>query len=188
MQYLYTDEKTGEFYTDKPEYMTHLRANILVSKAHARIRFRGRLDSLEAEVLEVQVLAAERGETELRDGLGEVLQCLREIMSAEVNERPLGTLRLFGLSTDEIHAQTHNVQAVFGMAHPVPDYTMGILALRLNTLRARVRELELSAVRTFRARGSADRDDIITALNRLSSAVYWLFCRHLSGKNPPAQT
>ncbi|MDR1903334.1 MAG: hypothetical protein LBQ88_13775 [Treponema sp.] len=181
----YADAESGEFYAEKPEYMTHLRENILVSKDHVRIRFRGGVDSLEAEVLEVQVLAADQGEAELREGLGEVLRALREIMSAEVNERPLGALCLFGLSADAIHAQTHNLKAVFGIAHPIPDYTMGILAIRLNTLRTRVRELELLAAGAFRGGGIAGRDDIITALNRLSSAVYWLFCRHLSG-NPPA--
>jgi ethanolamine utilization cobalamin adenosyltransferase len=174
----FQDAETGELYAGKPEAMTHLRANLLVSKTHGRIRFRGGLDSLEAEVLEAQVLAAEEGE--LREGLGELLRCLRDLMSAEVNERPLGALVLFGLSADEIHAQTHNVKAVFGIAHPVPDHTMGALAVRLNTLRTRVRALELLAVETFRPGGSVPRDDIILALNRLSSAVYWLFCRHLS--------
>lgn len=178
----FRDAETGELYAEKPEDMTHLRANLLVSKAHGRIRFRGKLDSLEAEVLEAQVLAAERGEGELRDALGDVLRCLREIMSAEVNERPLGAVALFGLSADEIRAQVHNVGVSFGMAHPVPDHTMGAVAVRLNTLRTRVRELELLAVRTFP--GGDIRDDIIRALNRLSGAVYWLLCRRLSRKGP----
>lgn len=180
----FRDAETGELYAEKPEDMTHLRANLLVSKTHGRIRFRGRLDSLEAEVLEAQVLATERGEGELRESLGELLQCLREIMSAEVNERPLEAPVLFGLSADEIRAQIHNVGVSFGIAHPVPDHTMGALAVRLNTLRTRIRELEILAVRTFPPGGSVPRDDIILALNRLSGAVYWLFCRRLSRKKP----
>jgi ethanolamine utilization cobalamin adenosyltransferase len=180
----FRDAETGDLYDEKPEDMTHLRANLLVSKAHGRIRFRGGLDALEAEVLEAQVLAEERAEGELREGLGELLQCLREIMSAEVNERPLGPLALFGLSADEIRTQIHNVEASFGIPHPIPDYTMGALAVRLNTLRTRIRKLELLAVRTFPPGGSVPGKDIIVALNRLSGAVYWLFCRRLSRKKP----
>jgi ethanolamine utilization cobalamin adenosyltransferase len=180
----YVDAETGKAYAKKPEFMTQLRGNLLVSKAHGRIAFRGAVDSLEAAVLEVQALAAEQGEGEVRDGLGELLQCLRKLMSAEVNERPLGPLCLFGLSAGEIRAQTHDLQAAFGMVHPLPDYTMGTLALRLNTLRTKVRETELLAVRTFDVRDREARNDIIAALNRLSSAAYWLFCRYLSRKAP----
>ena len=43
---------------EKPEEMTHLRGNRLVPKTHPRIRFRGQLDSLMAQVLELQCRAA----------------------------------------------------------------------------------------------------------------------------------
>jgi ethanolamine utilization cobalamin adenosyltransferase len=181
---IYRDSETGEFYTQKPEHMTHLRAKLLVSKTHPRIVFRGALDSLEADVLEARALAAERREEELGNRLGEALICLREIMAAEVNERPLPPPRLFGLSAGELHEQSHNVKAAFGIPHPVPEYTMGILALRLNTLRARVRAVELLAVKTFHPQGEYPREDIILTLNRLSSALYWLFCRYISRKTP----
>jgi ethanolamine utilization cobalamin adenosyltransferase len=57
---------------------------------------------------------------------------------------------------------------------------MGPLAARLNLLRTRVREAELLAVRVF-GPGEDGRDDLILAMNRLSSALYWLFCRLVSG-------
>jgi ethanolamine utilization cobalamin adenosyltransferase len=98
-------------------------------------------------------------------------------------------LSLFGLSEEELRRQSHDVRGAFGMDHPVPDYTMGPLAVRLNTLRTRVREGELLAARVFWTRnadgtpgGHCGREDIIRALNRLSSAFYWLFCRCLSGQ------
>ena len=159
--------------------MTHLRANLLVSKAHPRIAFRGALDSLEADLLEAQLAAAAPGEGYYREALGELLRFAREIMSAEVNERPLVEAALFGLSLEELHRQSHRVRETFGIGHPVPDYTMGAAAVRLNTLRTRIRETELLAVRTFSA---GEREDIIRGLNRLSSAAYWLFCRRVSGK------
>jgi ethanolamine utilization cobalamin adenosyltransferase len=178
----YVDAETGEFYAEKPEYMTQLRGNLLVPKTHRRIAFRGAVDSLEADVLEAALVAAEQGEEETRKGLGEILLCLRKVMSAEVNETPLEAPRLFGLSAGELREQTHDVKSAFGIPHPDPDYTMGPLALRLNTLRTRVRSAELLAVRTFCPQSGYPRDDIILTLNRLSSAVYWLFCRHISRK------
>ena len=59
---------------------------------------------------------------------------------------------------------------------------MGELALRLNTIRAQVREAELAAAAAFEYPGEAPREDIIRELNRLSSGVYILFCRLLAGK------
>ncbi|MDR1637669.1 MAG: hypothetical protein LBR93_10070 [Treponema sp.] len=180
----YVDAGTGEFYAEKPEHMTHLRANLLVPKTHRRIAFRGAVDSLEADVLEASLLAAEQGEEEIRNGLGEILLCLRGLMSAEVNETPLDPPCLFGLSAGELRGQTHDVKTAFGIPHLNPEYTMGPLALRLNTLRTRVRSAELLAVKTFCPRSEYPREDIILTLNRLSSAVYWLFCRHISQRSP----
>jgi ethanolamine utilization cobalamin adenosyltransferase len=173
----------------KPEYMTHLSGSRLVPKTHGRIAFRGIIDSLEADVMEAQVLASSLGEGWYCERLGEVLDCLQNILAAEVKETPLPEFRLFGLSGEELHAQSHDVQGIFGMAWPLPDYTMGPLAVRLNTLRTRLREGELIAVRTFwvhdgDAGGRCGREDINRAMNRLSSAVFWLFCRCLSLKRP----
>ena len=68
------------------------------------------------------------------------------------------------------------------MDHPIPGWEMGELALRINTLWTRVREVELAAATAFEAPGEAPRPDIIRELNRLSSAVYLIFCRVVSGK------
>jgi ethanolamine utilization cobalamin adenosyltransferase len=181
----YVDAETGEFYDEKPEHMTHLRGNLLTTKTNRRIVFRGALDSLEADVLEAVLLAAEQGEEEIRRGLEEILRCLGGIMSAEVNETPLEAPGLFGLSAGELREQTHDVKAAFGIPYLKPDYTMGPLALRLNTLRTRVRSTELLAVKAFCPQSEYPRNDIILALNRLSSAVYWLFCRHVSQRPCP---
>ena len=148
---------------------TCLRDNIFVSKDHPRIVLRGALDSLQADILEAQVLAAEKNEPYYVDALEEVLGFVRELMSAEVNERPVAQKKLFGLSLDELHEQSRKLT--------IPEHTMGALPVRLNTLRTRVRETELIAVRAF---SEPRRDDIIHALNRLSSAVYWLFCKTLT--------
>jgi ethanolamine utilization cobalamin adenosyltransferase len=158
---------------------TDLRSGIRVSKNHPRIRFRGALDSLEADILEAQATAARMNKNDYLIALGEVLEFVRELMSAEVNERPVKQVKLFGLSLEELHEQSHRVREVFGFHHPLPVYTMGAFALRLNTLRARIRETELIAANTFSGEAETGRDDIVLALNWLSAAVYWLFCRNI---------
>ena len=42
---------TGGFLTEKPEHMTHLNGDFLVVKDHPRIIFRGKLDTLESELI-----------------------------------------------------------------------------------------------------------------------------------------
>jgi len=46
-----------EMHEKKPEHMTSLNGEALVSKTHERIAFRGLVDSLEADLIEAQVLA-----------------------------------------------------------------------------------------------------------------------------------
>ena len=170
--------------------MTHLSGNHLVAKTHGRIAFRGLVDTMEAEVLEAQVLASELGEGGFCGYLGEILDYLRAIMAAEVKETALPPPFLFGMDAEEIHRRSHDTEGSFGMAAPLPAYTQGPLAARLNTLRAKLREAELFAVKVFgpHTPGTADteeadlypREDIILALNRLSSALWWLYCKYTS--------
>jgi ethanolamine utilization cobalamin adenosyltransferase len=178
----------------KGEHITSLSGTLLVSKTHKRIVFRGLIDTLEAEVIEAQVLAASLGETEFCGSLGEILDFLRSLMAAEVKETPLAPPFLFGLDAEEIHRQSHDTEGTFGISFPLPSYTHGPMAARLNTLRAKVREAELAAVNAFGpcetspklhlpeagAAGAMERQDIILAMNRLSSALWWLFCKYVS--------
>ena len=64
------------------------------------------------------------------------------------------------------------------MNHPVPDPSMGAVAMELNFLRTQVREAELCAANAF---PKGDELNMIQHLNRLSSGIYILFCRVLSG-------
>jgi ethanolamine utilization cobalamin adenosyltransferase len=163
----------------KELYMTSLGAEI-VSKTHGRIAFRGLVDTLEAEVIEAQVLAFSLGDEKICGRLGEILDFLRSLMTAEVKEKPLPPPFLFGMEADEIHRQSHHIGESFGMDFVMPSYADGPLAVRINTLRAKVREVELLAVKVFGSQETNSRDDIILALNRLSSALWWLFCSTIS--------
>ena len=179
--------------------MTCLSGDRLVPKTHGRIVFRGLIDTLEAEIIEAQVLAADLNRKEAPKGrdfcscLEEILACLRLVMAAEVRETPLEPPVLFGMGAGEIHRLSHWAKitggeesggaAGGGALGGKPSYTQGPLAARLNTLRARVREAELFAVKVFGPQGetalapdAGERGDIILVLNRLSSALWWLFC------------
>ena len=186
---------------EKSEWMTSLSGDLLVPKTHMRIAFRGLIDTLEAEVIEAQVLAAGTGEpvaspratgfteSEVCTCLGEILEYLRAIMAAEVKETPLPPPFLFGMDSGEIHRRSHVFVSDANGKPLLPAYTQGLLAARLNTLRAKVREAELLAVRVFgpapdqaHETSGALREDIILGLNRLSSALWWLYCEHVRRK------
>ena len=172
---------TGQSLDHKPEEMTHLRGNLLVPKTHPRIAFRGKLDSLIARFLEVQLLAKEKGDTAVVSDLEDLLGFLQAILAAEVKEQPLGDVVLLGMPSEAVRDVSHHVQREFGIPHPIPSHKMGRLCVALNSLRAQVREGELAAAQAFSQEGTFTRPDLIEGLNRLSSAVYIIFCRQLSG-------
>ena len=177
----YIEAAEGRIISEKPEGMTHLYGNVLVSKTSPVIEFRGRLDSLQADIISAQVEAENENCLKLVDDLGEVLSYSRQILAAEVKNEPLGEMTLFGYSLSELRRVSHNIKTEFGLErHPIPEYGMGRLCSLINTLRTRARETELAATRAFGGEKSR-REDIVTALNRMSSAFHIIFCRILSG-------
>jgi len=158
----------------KAEHMTALSGKEMVSKSHERIIFRGLVDSLEAEVIEAQVLAMEKGNEKLCNYFGEILDCLRSIMAADVKDEPLPPFTIFGMDSDTIRLKSHD-----SGKFEIPNYSHGILAARINTLRTSVRELELCAVKVYESK----REDIVLYLNRLSSALWWLYGQFINGRH-----
>lgn len=172
----------GVAYAEKPEHMTHLHGDVLVPKNHPRIILRGKLDSLQAAMLQAQLTACKEGLPGVVDDLGELLEFARETLAAEVTGLPLERETLLGLGMDGLRAASHDPSAHCGTGHLVPDYRMGRMAVTLNSLRTAVRETELAAMDAFAdSNGVPERPDIILALNRLSSAVYVISCRLLGG-------
>lgn len=178
----YINGQTGEVLDGKPENMTHLHDNVLVQKTHPQIAFRGMLDSLEAKILSIQVMASDTGMTHLTEALGEMLDYVRHILGAEVLNKELGEIRLLGMDSSELRYESHHIKEIYGIPHPMPEYRMGRLCISLNELRTFVRETELAAARAFSEGEQCTRPDIVEAMNRLSSAVYILFCRQLTGR------
>ena len=172
----FVNAETGEGYSEKPETMTHLRGNLLVPKTHPRIALRGEIDGMMARVLLLQVRFSEN--RPLCRDLESILSFLKAILGAEVKEEKLPETPLLGLNHRELRRMSHQVKECFGIDHPIPDCTMGEAALELNLLRTQARSAELAAARAF---PDGDCLGLIEHLNRLSSGIYILFCRMVSG-------
>jgi ethanolamine utilization cobalamin adenosyltransferase len=170
----------GEVLAAKPEELTHLWGNNLVYKDHPVIIWRGKLDSLTAMILEAQALGWEKDNREFVKDLEEILEFVRRLLPCEYKNIPVEDFCLLGLSAEELKARSHNPLKYYGCKHILIDYRMGPLCLRLNTLRTAVREAELAAAAAFKdPQGKPVREDIIRALNRLSSLFYIMIFKYL---------
>lgn len=179
----FTDYETGAFYLEKPEHMTHLTGNVLVPKGHPHILFRGKLDSLQADIVLAQAELHERGESpKLIADLGDILTVLREMMRCDALDEPFRNEVIIGLTHAELHERSHDPMRFFHIQQmKLPDYTMGKAYALLNRLRTQVRETEVAANQAFRDGKKCTRPDIIEELNRMSSAVHIMMCMYLAG-------
>ena len=161
---------SGGFAEEKPEHMTHLNAEFLVPKTHPRIAFRGKMDTLEAELILCQL-----SDPELVSPVGEVLALARQILRCDVLEETLAWDKLCGLTEDEQRHRSHFPQEYYGQPHFMPSAEDGAAIARLNRARTAAREAELAAVEAFSDReGRPTRPDLLKALNRMSSMLYIL--------------
>ena len=170
---------SGGTLTEKPEQMTHLNGDVLVLKTHPRIRFRGAMDSLEAELL----LCALHCDGQLRKDLQEILNLARRLIRCEVLNEPVPEEKLCGLTESEQRSHSHRPQDYYGQAHFMPEVTDGEVILSLNRCRCAARAAELAAAAAFTdENGNAQRVDLLRALNRMSSMIYILMIRQKGGK------
>lgn len=161
---------SGGYAEEKPEHMTHLNGEVLVPKTHPRVRFRGKMDTLEAELILCQLVpGAPEG------ALGEILDLSRKILRCDVLEEPLRQDTLCGLTQAEQRERSHMPQDYYGQPHFMPQASDGSVIAGLNRARCFAREAELAAVEAFSDReGNLLREDIPKALNRMSSMLYLL--------------
>ena len=160
----------GGYAEEKPEHMTHLDAQVLVPKTHPRIRFRGKLDTLEAELILCQLESPQTARP-----LEEVLALARKIIRCDVLEEPLEAGMLCGLTQQEQQERSHFPQTYYGQSHFMPSAADGAVIARLNRARCAAREAELAAAEAFSDReGNPTRTDILRAMNRMSSMLYIL--------------
>ena len=156
----------GAVLEQKPEHMTHLNGDVLVCKTHPRIRFRGAMDTLEAELLLCGVQTQE------------ILELARRLIRCEVMDEPVGEFRLYGLTEEEQRKRSHFPQDYYGQPHFMPAYKDGETLLRLNKARCAARAAELVAAEAFTDQdGNPTRPDILQSLNRMSSMLYILMIK-----------
>ncbi len=200
--------------SNKKAYETAAHANDgYVTKDAPLILFRGALDHAQAEIIVTQAMldqeilfarsidpAIEASLKRLQNDLQELVDVLRDIMTAEYTGEPLkgihsdgsgGTLRLFGLTLDELQEHSHNAEEHYGIPTMTrPDHRYGEVYAHLNLIRTELRQVESAAVRLFLQEAAEAgykepaRADILYVLNRLSSAAHVLMCRHLSELRP----
>ena len=136
------------------------------SKRDFRLELRGRLDSLNAQIILFQTYSQNQ---EYISDLEDVRKVIRILQRSEAAEKVFdGKLILFGIDEDEIHKRSHNPEKFYGLGHIMPHYEMKKEAAELNFLRTLVRETELCSCKVF----ENDELKINHVLNRLSSALY----------------
>lgn len=161
----------GAVFRQKPEFMTHLHGDILVPKTHPRIAFRGAMDTLEAELLLAQVPVR----PDMGEKIGQVLSFSRQLIRCEVLNEPVPDWKLCGLTEAELRQRSHRPQDYYGQPHFMPEASDGEALLRLNRARCAARAAELAAAAAFTDReGCVEREDILQALNRISSMIWIL--------------
>ena len=167
----------GAVFYEKPEHMTHLNGEDLVPKNHPRIKFRGAMDLLQSNILLCQKeLPAQE------QALQEILELTRRLLRCEVLNEPVGDFTLCGLTQQEQRAHSHFPQKYYDTPHFMPAMQDSLTVLKLNHLRALARQAELAAVDAFcTADGIPEREDIMRALNRVSSMLYILMIREKAG-------
>ena len=164
----------GHRITRKGHAQTQLNAQLFASKTHPRIRLRGKIDSLHALLLLTQAKAAAAGEQRLAAHLATLGAYCRELLAAEYDEREPGALTLDGRDEASIHAATHDPRGALGVDHLTLDGSAPEVQHHLNLLRTQSRELEIEALLTFGEGEEGYGAAICHALNRLSSAFYYI--------------
>lgn len=173
----------GQPVTQKPAHLAQLDATHFAPKTAPRFVLRGKMDTLHAHFLLATAQARRFSLPELANYLTTLAAYCREITSAEYHEREIAPLQLAGLSEADIHEASHRPDRTLGIPHVVPGPDDHEMVLQLNLLRCQVREAELVATAVFTGPdGLLSRSDLVVALNRLSSAVYYLILLLKAGK------
>ncbi len=167
---------SGAVLAEKPEQMTHLRERILVPKNHPVIVWRGMLDLLQAELLLcIRQAGEQKGPA---PELQQLLDFARLLMRCDVLEEPVPEQTLCGLTQQEIREHSHLPQKYYDQPHFMPSAEDSPMLLSMNRVRTLIRRCELAACEAFVSRdGEVLRQDILQAMNRMSSMMWILMIR-----------
>ncbi|MEE1043717.1 MAG: cobalamin adenosyltransferase [Clostridia bacterium] len=183
------ENATREYHTvfggvlmNKPEHMTHLKGDVLVFKDHPIIKYRGALDYLESKIILAQIVAEKEGYKSVVDDLEEIISLVRKLIRFEITGEKLNDFTLLGLNAEQMRDHSHHSTKHYGISHFLPSYKQGEIVAKLNALRTLARKTELVAYDAFKdGNKNVVRDDIIQALNRLSSVFWIMMCKFIKG-------
>jgi ethanolamine utilization cobalamin adenosyltransferase len=180
----YVDYTTGACYFEKPVHMTVLYENVLVAKDHPQILFRGKVESLQAQIILDQAILAEQGGSQkLLDDLNDVVTILRNILRSHGLNQPLVVESIIGFTTDQLQERVKNPMQYYQLTEVgIPEYKRGTVYARLNQLYAQTREVEAAAITALHEGNQYTRSDILETLNRLSSAFRVMMFMQLAGE------
>ena len=180
----YVDYTTGACYFEKPVHMTVLYGDVLVPKDHPQILFRGKVESLQAQIILNQAMIAERGGSQkLIDDLNHILTILRNILRSHVLNQPLVVETILGFTPAQLQDRAKDPLKYYQVEQAsVPDYTRGLEYAQLNQLYTQAREVETTAITALHEGNRYTRSDILEVLNRLSSALRIMMFMHLAGE------
>lgn len=143
-------------------------------KSGNRFILRGKLDSLNAQIIFMQTCSQNQ---EYISDLEDLREIVRKLQRCEAcGEIFSEDFVLWGFSADELHAQSHNPDG----GHIMPHRDMLTESASLNLLRTLIRETELASCHAF----PNDELRLSHILNRLSSAVYVLMFKYLPENYP----
>ena len=157
---------------DVSETQTCLYKEQTVRKDHPRIAFRGGLDTLLAQTVCCQLAIRRAGHSDVEKQLDVMAAVIRALLCAEYSGQSFDIESFDAVDWEGMHSASHHPMAHFGIPHPIMDAVLGEGVAVLNLLRTRIRDCERLAVTAF----DAGREDMVHALNRMSSFVYVLMC------------
>lgn len=165
------------------ESYTELNGKNLVEKHSPRIRFRGMLDTFYGLIVEIELLATEENLSALVQELKIIREYIIQMMLAEASGKSLPFINIHSWSSDVIRERSHYPLKYFGIPHFKVQPEDGYVMIFLNRMRTQVRELEVVGSEAFNKKSDAlSRQDIMLALNRLSSIAYIMMCSLKAGE------
>ena len=177
--------KNGECYFEKPEHMTVVDGNILISKNSKLIALRGKIETFLAEVL---LTGKEIGLTSNNDKLirdiETIIKFVQNIMVAEKLDKILENQTFFdSKSIKDIKEIIENPKQQFKKGHLLEISLNSDLTIhKLNRLRFLARELEIQAIDYFVEDYKLSRKDLLEAFNILSDVIYIIILKVDNGE------
>ena len=177
--------KNGECYFEKPEYMTVVDGNVLISKNSKLIALRGKIETFLAEVLLTgkEIELTSNNDKLIRD-IETVIKFVQNIMVAEKLNKILENQTFFdSKSIKDIKEIIENPKQYFKKGHLLEISLNSDLTIhRLNRLRFLARELEIQAIDYFVEDYKVSRKDLLEAFNILSDVIYIIILKVDNGE------